>query len=323
MDFASLIRPHHDPHSGEHASTLALLPTAIVVMVDATALGIIVPLLPFYSQRLGATPFLIGALMSAYAVCQLIAGPAVGTLSDRYGRRNVLIMSQLGTFAGLVLLALANSLTLVFLARIIDGLTSGNISVAHAYAAEHSAPSARKQAARHDQRRDRNRLAAWTRAVGLPGALRPVRAGLGRRRAVFRQHPGDGRIVAAGSSGVRDTLYAADSGAAHQPDHAGHALCVAACWRCCSSSSLPTRCSCPRSVCSCRSAFTGTAIRSEARELGYIFAYAGFLNIIVQGLLITRVKSVRIGPGHGGCCVRLHRHGMSGTGICRTISGCW
>ncbi|MBA1914704.1 MFS transporter, partial [Escherichia coli] len=76
-----------------------------------------------------------------YAVCQLIAGPIVGMLSDRYGRRKVLVVSQIGTCVGFVLLAIAGNLTLVFLARIIDGLTSGNISVAHAYVAEHSAPS--------------------------------------------------------------------------------------------------------------------------------------------------------------------------------------
>jgi MFS family permease len=137
--------PDGVPFAGR-TQILALLPTFIVVAVDATGMGIILPLLPFYSQRLGATPFIVGALISVYALCQLVAGPVVGTLSDRYGRRRVLIVSQIGTLAGFVLLASANSLTLVFLGRIIDGLTSGNISVAHAYAAEHSAPSARKQA---------------------------------------------------------------------------------------------------------------------------------------------------------------------------------
>src|ERR1700747_985451 len=129
-----------------HPEAFALIPTFIVVAVDATGMGIILPLLPFYSQRLGATPFLVGALVSVYAMCQLVAGPIVGILSDRYGRRKVLLVSQIGTLAGFVLLALAPSLTLVFIARIIDGLTSGNISVAHAYAAEHSTPETRKQA---------------------------------------------------------------------------------------------------------------------------------------------------------------------------------
>ena len=76
-------------------SALILVPTFVVVAVDATGMGIILPLLPFYSQRLGATPFLLGALISAYAVCQLVAGPVVGMLSDRYGQRKVLVVSQI------------------------------------------------------------------------------------------------------------------------------------------------------------------------------------------------------------------------------------
>src|SRR5262245_25370847 len=91
--------------------SLTLVPTFVVVAVDATGMGIILPLLPFYSQRLGATPFLIGALISVYAICQLIAGPIVGMLSDRYGRRKVLIVSQIGTFVGFLLLAIAGNLT--------------------------------------------------------------------------------------------------------------------------------------------------------------------------------------------------------------------
>src|ERR1700752_577208 len=110
---------------------LSLVPTFIVVAVDATGMGIILPLLPFYSQRLGATPFRIGALISVYGICQLIAGPVVGMLSGRSGRRKVLGVSQIRTCVGFALLAMAPSLTLVFMARISDGLTSGNISVAH------------------------------------------------------------------------------------------------------------------------------------------------------------------------------------------------
>ena len=81
---------------GHAAHRLALIPTFVVVAVDATGMGIILPLLPFYSQRLGATPFVVGALISVYSLCQLVAGPVVGMLSDRYGRRSVLIVSQVG-----------------------------------------------------------------------------------------------------------------------------------------------------------------------------------------------------------------------------------
>jgi multidrug resistance protein len=78
----------------------------------------------------------VGLLVSAYAVCQLIAGPPLGHLSDRVGRRPVLLVSQIGTCIGFIILGLAQSLWLVFVARIIDGLTAGNLTVAQAYIAD-------------------------------------------------------------------------------------------------------------------------------------------------------------------------------------------
>jgi MFS family permease len=123
-------------------------------------MGAIPPLLPFYSPRLGATPFVVGALISVYSRYQLVAGPAVRMLSDRYGRRSALIVSQIGTLAGFMLLASAGNLTLVFLARIIDGMTSGNISVQRAGGAQ--------AGARQDKRRHRNGLAGGVGAVGRP-----------------------------------------------------------------------------------------------------------------------------------------------------------
>jgi MFS family permease len=151
----------------ERTETLALIPAFIVVAADATGLGIILPLLPFYAQKLGATPFVFGSLVSIYALCQLVAGPILGLLSDKYGRKRVLIASQTGTFLGLVLLASSSSLILVFLSRIIDGLTSGNISVAHAYAAEHSSASDRKLA-----------LGATSGAIGTGLFIGPAISGL-------------------------------------------------------------------------------------------------------------------------------------------------
>jgi len=84
-------------------------------------------------------------LISSYAACQLIAGPILGQISDKVGRKPVLLVSQCGTFAGFVLLAMSQSLGLVFLARIIDGLTAGNISVAQAYIADVTEESKRTQ----------------------------------------------------------------------------------------------------------------------------------------------------------------------------------
>lgn len=115
----------------------------MIVVVDVLGLTIIIPFLPFYAQSFGATPFVVGALISVYAFFQLISGPILGALSDRYGRRPVLLFSQIGTFLGFLILAKSNALWMVFLSRVIDGSTAGNISVAQAYIADVTKPEER------------------------------------------------------------------------------------------------------------------------------------------------------------------------------------
>jgi DHA1 family tetracycline resistance protein-like MFS transporter len=111
--------------------------------VDVLGLTIILPLLPFYAERMGASPAVVGLLVSSYAFCQLIAGPLLGRLSDRMGRRPLLLVSQVGTFIGFLILAYANALWLVFLSRIIDGATAGNLSLAQAYISDVTKPEER------------------------------------------------------------------------------------------------------------------------------------------------------------------------------------
>jgi len=118
----------------------------LIVLVDVMGLTIILPLLPFYAESLGATPSTVGLLVSAYAICQLVAGPPLGQLSDRVGRRPVLLVSQVGTFIGFLILASARSLWVVFLARVIDGLTAGNLTVAQAYISDVTGPENRAKA---------------------------------------------------------------------------------------------------------------------------------------------------------------------------------
>jgi MFS family permease len=120
-----------------------LLPIFLIVMVDVLGLTIILPLLPFYAERLGASPTVVGLLVSTYAACQLVAGPVLGQISDRMGRRPLLLVSQLGTFVGFLILAWAGSLWVVFLARVIDGLTAGNLSLAQAYISDVTKPEER------------------------------------------------------------------------------------------------------------------------------------------------------------------------------------
>src|SRR5256885_15474849 len=109
---------------------------SVRVFVDVVGLTIVLPLFLFYGDVWGAPPAVVGMLVSAYAACQLIAGPPLGHLSDRVGRRPVLLVSQIGTCIGFLILANAHTLWVVFLARVIDGLTAGNLTVAQAYIAD-------------------------------------------------------------------------------------------------------------------------------------------------------------------------------------------
>jgi MFS family permease len=106
-------------------------------------LTIILPLLPFYAEKYGASPAVVGLLVSLYAFCQLIAGPLLGRLSDRTGRRPLLLVSQLGTFIGFLILGYAQVLWLIFVSRAIDGLTAGNLSLAQAYISDVTEPENR------------------------------------------------------------------------------------------------------------------------------------------------------------------------------------
>jgi len=114
-------------------------PLAIVfltIFVNLVGFGIIIPLLPFYAQTFGASPLVIGLLFASFSVSQLVAAPLLGDMSDRWGRRPVLIFSLLGTVVSFVMLALAQSLAMLFAARIVDGLSGGNITTARAYIAD-------------------------------------------------------------------------------------------------------------------------------------------------------------------------------------------
>jgi DHA1 family tetracycline resistance protein-like MFS transporter len=127
-----------------------LLNIFIIVFIDLVGFGLILPLLPFYAENYGATPFVVGLLTASYAAAQLIGAPILGRLSDRFGRRPILLVSIFGTIVGFLLLGVADPLgrslaanlglnaapvivAFLFISRILDGLTGGNISVAQAY----------------------------------------------------------------------------------------------------------------------------------------------------------------------------------------------
>ncbi len=106
------------------------------MLVNALSYGTIIPLLYPYASRFGLSPFGLSVLFTSYSLFQFLATPIIGRLSDRYGRRPMLLISIFGTSLSLALFAAANSLPLLFLARILDGITGGNMSVAQAVVAD-------------------------------------------------------------------------------------------------------------------------------------------------------------------------------------------
>jgi len=108
------------------------------VFIDLVGFGIVIPVLPFYAEgsRFNATPRTVGLLFASYSLMQLIFAPILGRLSDKYGRRPVLLISIIGTGIGFLILGFANTLWMLFAGRILDGITGGNISTAQAYIAD-------------------------------------------------------------------------------------------------------------------------------------------------------------------------------------------
>ncbi len=122
-----------------------VLPILVIVLVDLIGLSIIIPILPYFAARFSATPIMIGILQASYPFMQFVGAPMLGRLSDRFGRRPILIVSQIGTLAGFVLLGFANTLWLLFLSRIIDGLSGANMSTAQAAIADSTTEKTRTQ----------------------------------------------------------------------------------------------------------------------------------------------------------------------------------
>jgi MFS family permease len=118
----------------------------LIVFVDVLGFTIVIPLLPFYALHFDATPLIATTLVSIYALCSLISTPIIGKLSDQYGRKPLLMYSQAGTCAGFLVLAFSNSLWMVFIGRILPGLSAGNLSIAQAYITDHTAPENRTKA---------------------------------------------------------------------------------------------------------------------------------------------------------------------------------
>jgi MFS transporter, DHA1 family, tetracycline resistance protein len=144
-----------------------LLPLVLVVVVDLLGFGIIIPLFPFMGVRFGLSPAAITLILAAYSLCQLIAAPVWGGLSDRYGRRPILMSSMLGAALSYVMLAFGDTVFWLVASRIVGGLMAGNLSAAFAYAADVTSAEDRARG-----------LGLVGAAIGLGFTLGPALGGL-------------------------------------------------------------------------------------------------------------------------------------------------
>ena len=115
----------------------------LIVFVDLVGFGVIIPLLPFFGEHFGASPAQVGLLMAAYSFTQFLAAPLWGRLSDRIGRRPVLLASMAGAVGAYIWLGFADTLWMLFAARLAGGAMAGNISTAFAYVADVTEPANR------------------------------------------------------------------------------------------------------------------------------------------------------------------------------------
>lgn len=123
-----------------------LLPILGITFIDIVGFSMLLPILPFFAQHFGASDVTIGILFGTFSACQFFAGPLWGYVSDRVGRKMVLIVSQIGSTIGWLMLAFAHALPTVFAARILEGASGGNLSVTQAYVADLVEPERRPRA---------------------------------------------------------------------------------------------------------------------------------------------------------------------------------
>ncbi len=260
----------------------------LVVFIDLLGFSLILPLLPYYAKTFEANSFVTGLLVASYAVAQLAGAPLLGRLSDRFGRRPVLLASVFGTFLGFLLLGFANSLWMLFVSRIIDGLTGGNLSVAQAYITDVTDAKSRSQG-----------LGMIGAAFGIGFIIGPVAGGVlsqwGYAVPAF--------VAAAFSFGNLILIYAwlpeslTAEKRSQMPEKSpaiNFSALVAALKRPFTGSLLISRFFFGLAFAIFQTIFSLYALQKfnlTAVQTGYILTYVGVLSVITQGFLVGRISS--------------------------------
>lgn len=276
------------------AERRALLPIFLIVLVDILGMTIILPLLPFYAEEFGASPQQIGLLVATFAACQLVSGPLLGQLADRFGRKPLLLISQVGTLIGFFVLGRATSLWMVFVSRAIDGATAGNLSIAQAYVSDVTAKENRAKA-----------FGVIGIAFGIGFLIGPAISGFlsqyGHRYPIYAAQGLSALSILATAVLLPRARPQASDG---QDGPGGRRLALLSWGRYTEYFARPELATLLYQFFAFAFAFaaftSGFALFAErrlswhgvpfgAKHVGYVFAYAGFLGIILQGGLIGRL----------------------------------
>ena len=260
----------------------------LVVFIDLLGFSLILPLLPYYAETFKANQTVTGILIASYALMQLIGAPILGRLSDRFGRRPVLLLSVFGTFLGFLLLGFANALWMLFASRILDGLTGGNLSVAQAYISDVTDEKSRSKG-----------LGMIGAAFGLGFIIGPVTGGL-----LSQWGYAVPAFVAAAISLINLVLIYAwlpeslteekrGQMTEKRPSISFNSLIVAF-QRPFTGSILITRFFFGLAFAIFQTIFLLYALAKfnlTARDTGFVLTYVGVLSVIVQGFLVGRLTS--------------------------------
>jgi MFS transporter, DHA1 family, tetracycline resistance protein len=260
----------------------------LVVFIDLLGFSLILPLLPYYAKTFNASQTTTGILIASYAAMQLIGAPILGRLSDRFGRRPVLLLSVFGTFLGFLMLGFANALWILFASRILDGMTGGNLSVAQAYITDVT-----------DEKNRSKGLGMIGAAFGLGFIIGPVTGGL-----LSQWGYAVPAFAAAALSLINLILIYAwlpeslteekrSHMAEKRPAVTLNALLVAF-QRPFTGSILITRFFFGLAFAIFQTIFSLYALAKfnlNARDIGFVLTYVGVLSVFVQGFLVGRLTS--------------------------------
>jgi DHA1 family tetracycline resistance protein-like MFS transporter len=263
-----------------------LLVIFITVFIDLVGFGIVIPVLPYYVEgtKFHASAPVVGLLFASYSVMQLVFTPILGRLSDRYGRRPILLYSLLGTCLGFLILGFATTLWMLFVGRIVDGISGGNISTAQAYIADITTPENRAKG-----------MGMIGAAFGLGFTLGPALGGILSRWGISVPFIFAGCMALANAILLYFTLPETIT-----PDHPARASAAVGRW-----SQLLAALKQPRlafvlaiyflfitafSIMTTSFAlFTMYRFGYDAAHNGYLFMYVGILGVVIQGGLIGRL----------------------------------